>query len=88
MTFVFSVFATVYLTYTMWIRREDTMMSIERFKIHIEKMKNDSQNLTNWNKNMNESIIFFEKENKELYKFGEQYSREDVTIRTELSELQ
>ena len=83
-----SMFFTGLVTYQMWMKREDKTVSVRSFKTHLKYMESDIENLTKWNRDLNESLNFMITDNEVMNKLEKEYGSKDSEIKAELSELQ
>ena len=51
-----SMFLTGLVSYNLWMKREDTKVSVQSFKTHLKHMKKDTENMTNWNNDLNATL--------------------------------
>ena len=88
MVLMVSMFFTGLVTYQMWMKREDKTVSVRSFKTHLKYMESDIENLTKWNRDLNESLNFMITDNEVMNKLEKEYGSKDSEIKAELSELQ
>ena len=84
---VISLFLTGLVTYNLWMKRADTKIAVESFKTHLVHMQKDTENITNWNRDLNKSLQFMISDNEVLKKELVEFGAKDEEIKTELAKL-